>query len=51
MPANRQPTDGAVKLSVIVPVYNERYLVRDLLARVLAVADPAIAELEVVAQT
>ena len=48
MPANRQPTDGAVKLSVIVPVYNERYLVRDLLARVLAVADPAIAELEVV---
>jgi glycosyltransferase involved in cell wall biosynthesis len=48
MPANRQPTAGAVKLSVIVPVYNERYLVRDLLARVLAVADPAIAELEVV---
>ena len=37
-----------MKLSVIVPVYNERYLVRDLLARVLAVADPAIAELEVV---
>ena len=31
-----------------VPVYNERYLVRDLLARVLAVEDPSIAELEVV---
>ncbi|MEO7794163.1 MAG: glycosyltransferase, partial [Thermoanaerobaculia bacterium] len=39
---------SAVKLSVIVPVYNERYLVRDLLARVLAVEDPCIAELEVV---
>jgi 2-polyprenyl-3-methyl-5-hydroxy-6-metoxy-1,4-benzoquinol methylase len=38
----------AVRLSVIVPVYNERYLVRDLLTRVLAVEDPCIAEIEVV---
>jgi len=39
---------AAVKLSVVVPVWNERYLVRDLLARVLAVEDPTIRELEVV---
>ena len=48
MPENRQAAAGGVKLTVIVPVYNERYLVRDLLARVLAVEDPSIAELEVV---
>ena len=39
---------AAVKLSVVVPVWNERFLVRDLLARVLAVEDPCIRELEVV---
>ncbi|MEO8196169.1 MAG: glycosyltransferase [Thermoanaerobaculia bacterium] len=42
------PRSQSVRLSVIVPVFNERYLVRDLLARVLAVEDPSIAELEVV---
>ena len=40
--------DAALKLSVIVPVYNERYLVRELLERVLAVEVPGIRELEVV---
>ena len=47
-PARPATATMAVKLSVIVPVYNERYLVRDLLARVLAVEDPCLAELEVV---
>jgi SAM-dependent methyltransferase len=47
-PSGPAPGAMAVKLSVIVPVYNERYLVRDLLARVLAVEDPCLAELEVV---
>lgn len=37
-----------VRLSVIVPVFNERYLVRDLLARVLAVEDASIDDLEVI---
>jgi SAM-dependent methyltransferase len=37
-----------LKLSVVVPVYNERFLIRELLRRVLAVAVPEIAELEVV---
>ena len=49
LPPARPPAETtAVKLSVVVPVYNERYLVRDLLARVLAVEDPCLAELEVV---
>ena len=47
-PARPAAETTAVKLSVVVPVYNERYLVRDLLARVLAVEDPCLAELEVV---
>ncbi len=47
-PAGPAAETMAVKLSVIVPVYNERSLVRDLLARVLAVEDPCLAELEVV---
>ena len=42
------PRPQSVRLSVIVPVYNERYLVRDLLTRVLTVEHPSIAELEVV---
>ena len=43
------PSAAAVRLSVIVPVYNERYLVaRARWPRVLAVEDPAISELEVV---
>jgi glycosyltransferase involved in cell wall biosynthesis len=37
-----------LKLSVLIPVYNERYLVRELLQRVLAVKVPGIAEMEVV---
>ncbi|MGH9361929.1 MAG: glycosyltransferase [Thermoanaerobaculia bacterium] len=36
----------APKLSVIVPVYNERYLVGELVARVLAVEVPEVRELE-----
>ena len=38
----------SVKLSVLIPVYNERYLVRELLQRVLAVSVPGVSELEVV---
>ena len=37
-----------MKLSILVPVYNERYLVRELLRRVLAVEIAGITELEVV---
>ena len=40
--------DG-VKLSVIIPVYNERRLVAELLRRVLAVRAPGLRELEVIA--
>ena len=36
------------RLSVLIPVYNERYLVRELLQRVLAVHIPGISEIEVV---
>jgi SAM-dependent methyltransferase len=38
----------ALKLSVVVPVYNERYLVRELLRRVMAISLPGVAELEVI---
>ena len=38
----------ALTLSVLVPVYNERFLVRELLRRVLAVEVPGLAPLEVV---
>lgn len=41
-------TGAGVRLSVVIPVYNERYLVRELVERVLAVAVPEIRELEVV---
>jgi 2-polyprenyl-3-methyl-5-hydroxy-6-metoxy-1,4-benzoquinol methylase len=41
-------TGPGLKLSVVIPVYNERFLIRELLARVLAVRVPEIAELEVV---
>jgi len=37
-----------LKLSVLIPVYNERYLVRELLRRVLAVEVRGVRELEVV---
>jgi len=35
-----------LKLSVVIPVYNERYLVRELVERVLAVSIPDIHEIE-----
>ena len=38
----------ALKVSVLVPVYNERFLVAASLRRVLAVRDPSISELEVI---
>lgn len=37
-----------LKLSVIIPVYNERFLVRELVQRVLAVEVPGIRELELI---
>ena len=41
-------SDDNVKLSVLIPVYNERFLVRELLKRVLAVSIPGITAIEVV---
>jgi glycosyltransferase involved in cell wall biosynthesis len=41
-----QDTPAGVKLSVVVPVYNERFLVAELVHRVLAVSAPEIRELE-----
>ncbi len=38
----------ALKVSVLVPVYNERFLAAESIRRVLAVRDPAIRELEVI---
>jgi glycosyltransferase involved in cell wall biosynthesis len=38
---------AGVKLSVVIPVYNERFLVGELVRRVLAVSAPEIRELEV----
>ena len=38
----------SLKVSVLVPVYNERFLVAASLRRVLAVKDPAIRELEII---
>jgi glycosyltransferase involved in cell wall biosynthesis len=37
-----------LKLSVVIPVYNERFLVGELLARVLAVEVPGVDDMEVV---
>jgi glycosyltransferase involved in cell wall biosynthesis/phospholipid N-methyltransferase len=37
-----------LKLSVVIPVYNERFLVRELVERVLAVRIPEVRELELV---
>ena len=39
---------AALKLSAIIPVYNERYLVRELVHRVLAVTAPEIREIEII---
>jgi len=38
----------ALKVSVLIPVYNERFLVAESIRRVLAVRDPAIREIEVI---
>ncbi len=38
---------GGVKLSVVIPVYNERFLVEELIRRVLSVSAPEIREMEV----
>ena len=43
-----RPAEGELRLSAIVPVFNERYLVRELLRRLLVVSIPGIAELEVI---
>ena len=48
MPTAPIAPDAGLKLSVIVPVYNERYLVRELLERVAAVSVPGVDELEVI---
>ncbi len=40
--------ETGLKLSVVIPVYNERYLVRALVEKVLSVSIPEIRELEVV---
>jgi glycosyltransferase involved in cell wall biosynthesis/phospholipid N-methyltransferase len=39
---------GRLTLSVVIPVYNERYLVRELVERVLAVEVPSLREIELV---
>ena len=41
-------TPSGVKLSVVIPVYNERFLVGELVRRVLAVSAPEIREMELV---
>ncbi|MES1240756.1 MAG: glycosyltransferase [Acidobacteriota bacterium] len=41
-------TPTGLKLSVVIPVYNERFLVRELVERVLAVSIPELREIEVV---
>jgi glycosyltransferase involved in cell wall biosynthesis len=44
---NESHTPAGVKLSVVIPVYNERFLVGELVRRVLAVSAPEIREMEV----
>jgi glycosyltransferase involved in cell wall biosynthesis/phospholipid N-methyltransferase len=39
---------GPVKLSVVMPVYNERFLITEIVKKVLAFSDPRISELELV---
>jgi glycosyltransferase involved in cell wall biosynthesis len=43
---NERKDPAGVKLSVVIPVYNERYLVGELVRRVLAVSAPEIREME-----
>jgi SAM-dependent methyltransferase len=44
---SEETTSAGVRLSVVVPVYNERYLVTELVRRVLAVSALEIREMEV----
>jgi len=44
---SQDTTSAGVKLSVVIPVYNERFLVAELVHRVLAVSAPEIREMEV----
>ncbi|HET9209840.1 MAG TPA: glycosyltransferase [Thermoanaerobaculia bacterium] len=44
---SQETTSAGVKLSVVIPVYNERFLVAELVRRVLAVSAPEIREMEV----
>jgi glycosyltransferase involved in cell wall biosynthesis/phospholipid N-methyltransferase len=48
MKENEETSPAGLKLSVVIPVYNERFLVRELVERVLAVSIPEIREMEVV---
>ncbi|HVR96501.1 MAG TPA: glycosyltransferase [Thermoanaerobaculia bacterium] len=43
-----EPSPEGLKLSVVIPVYNERFLVRELIERVLAVSISGIREIELV---
>jgi 2-polyprenyl-3-methyl-5-hydroxy-6-metoxy-1,4-benzoquinol methylase len=45
---NSEDVPSGIKLSVVIPVYNERFLVGELVRRVLAVSAPEIRELELV---
>jgi glycosyltransferase involved in cell wall biosynthesis len=46
VPLSGETAPNGVKLSVVIPVYNERFLVGELVRRVLAVSAPEIRELE-----
>jgi glycosyltransferase involved in cell wall biosynthesis len=48
VPSEPSAPDAGLRLSVIVPVFNERYLVRALLDRLAAVSVPGVAGLEVI---
>lgn len=45
---NSKEMPSGIKLSVVIPVYNERFLVEELVRRVLAVSAPEIREMELV---
>lgn len=48
VPVKADPVSTSFSLSVLVPVYNERYLVETSLRRVLALRDDIILSLEVI---
>ena len=48
MIATAETNPEALKLSVVIPVYNERFLVRELVERVLSVSVPGIRDLELI---